>query len=385
MKRKTLLIALLLALLVSGQALAEISFQGRVISSESAVITAPFGGIIDKVMVRAGDTIHVGDPVASLQTTKVYAQMDSIVAGIFGKEGDNTEGIATKYGGIMYLEPLNQFIVTADTEKAYNSGAARFIHLGETVYLSCTKDGSHHGTGIVIKVDDLDEKLNTPYRVEVTSGSFYMGETVGIYRRPNYASTSRLGRGTVRQNAALAVTATGSIRKIFVKEGDRVDRGEELFETVEGTLDGLFPADSTISAGMDGIVASVDTTQGTHVDKSGKIVTIYPRDSMQIEMQVSELDLPDIHEGDPVSIEFEWDVDANHTVRGKISRISRIAVKDTDTTTTKTTSTDSKYSVYVDFEPDDTVRMDMTVMVHLDGTEIDDPAIEDDIDAEEGH
>ena len=78
-------------------------------------------------------------------------------------------------------------------------------------------------------------------------------------------------------------------------------------------------------------------------------------------------------------------MDANHTVRGKISRISRIAVKDTDTTTTKTTSTDSKYSVYVDFEPDDTVRMDMTVMVHLDGTEIDDPAIEDDIDAEEGH
>ena len=385
MKRKTILIALLLALLVTGQALAEISFQGRVISSESAVITAPFGGIIDKVLVRAGDTIHVGDPVASLQTTKVYAQMDSIVAGIFGKEGDNTEGIATKYGGIMYLEPLNQFIVTADTEKAYNSGAARFIHLGETVYLSCTKDGSHHGTGVVIKVDDLDEKLNTPYRVEVTSGSFYMGETVGIYRRPNYASTSRLGRGTVRQNAALAVTATGSIRKIFVKEGDRVDRGEELFETVEGTLDGLFPADSTISAGMDGIVASVDTTQGTHVDKSGKIITIYPRDSMQIEMQVSELDLPDIHEGDPVSIEFEWDVDANHTVRGKISRISRIAVKDTDTTTTKTTSTDSKYSVYVDFEPDDTVRMDMTVMVHLDGTEIDDPAIEDDIDAEEGH
>ena len=69
MKRKTILIALLLALLVTGQALAEISCQGRVISSESAVITAPFGGIIDKVLVRAGDTIHVGDPVASLQTT----------------------------------------------------------------------------------------------------------------------------------------------------------------------------------------------------------------------------------------------------------------------------------------------------------------------------
>lgn len=385
MKRKTILIALLLALLAGGQALAEISFQGKVISGETLVITAPFGGMIDKVNVRVGDTVHVGDTVAALRTTTVYAQMDSVVAGVFGQPGDNAEGIGNRYGGVMYLEPLNQFIVSATTEKAYNSGAARFIHLGETVYLSCTKDGSHRGVGIVTKVDDLNEQGHTPYRVEVISGSFYMGETVGIYRRPNYASTSRLGRGQVKQNAALPVTATGSILRVHVKEGDRVERGEELFDTVEGTLDGLYAVDNHIVCGVDGIVASVDTSQGTHVDKNGKIVSIYPRDALQIEMQVSELDLPDIHEGDPVSIEFEWDVDARHSVRGTIAHISRVGVKDTSDSKT-TANSDSKYSVYVDFEPDDTVSLDMTVIVHLDDANPDaaSQAAGDD-DPEEGH
>ncbi len=354
-----LLIAALAALMPL-QALAEVSFSGKVVSRDSAAVMAPFGGIIDRMSVRAGDTIHVGDPVATLQTTRVYAQMDGVVSGIFAKEGDNTEGIVSRYGGVMFIEPLNHFMVTATTEKAYNSGSARFIHIGEEVYLSCTKDGSHRGVAVVTKVSELDDKGNTPYNLEVISGNFYMGETVNIYRRKNYASTSRLGRGTVKQNAAMAVNGSGSVLKIHVKEGDRVERGELLFETVEGALDGLFAMDNTIVSGMDGIVASVDTGAGTHVDKGGKLITVYPRDSMEIEMLVSELDLPDIHEGDPVTIEFEWDLDARHTTTGTISGVSRIGAKSDEKS-----SGDSKYSVYVSFEPTDEVSMDMSVIVHL--------------------
>ena len=366
-----------LAALVSMQALAEVSFPGKVVSRDSAAVMAPFGGIIDRMAVRAGDTLHVGDPVATLQTTRVYAQMDGVVSGIFAREGDNTEGIVARYGGVLFIEPLNHFMVTATTEKAYNSGSARFIHIGEEVYLSCTKDGSHKGVAVVTKVSDLDDNGNTPYNLEVISGNFYMGETVNIYRRKNYASASRLGRGTVRQNAAMAVTGTGSVLKIHVKEGDRVERGELLFETVEGALDGLFAMDNTIVSGVDGIVASVDTGAGTHVDKGGKLVTVYPRDSMEIEMLVSELDLPDIHEGDPVFIEFEWDLDAKHSLPGTITGISRIGAK-----TDEKSGGDSKYSVYVGFEPTDAVSMDMSVTVHL--TEGADAEAEAEAEAENG-
>ena len=378
----TCLLAALMVLALGAQALAEISFDGKVVSKDTVAIMAPFGGIIDRIPLRAGDALHVGDPVATIQTTKVYALMDGVVGGIFAKEGDDSEGIIARYGGVMYLEPLNHFVVTATTEKAYNSGAARFIHIGEEVYLSCTKDGSHRGVAVVTSVSDLDENGNTPYKLEVISGSFYMGETVGIYRRSNYQSSSRIGRGTVRQNAAMAVTGTGkgSVLKIHVSEGDRVERGELLFETVEGALDGLFAVDNTIVSGMDGIVASVDAGQGTHVDKGGKLVTVFPRDGMQIEMLVSELDLPEIHEGDRVSIEFEWDVDARQTLEGAISGISHIGAKPEENSGAQ----DAKYSVYVDFEPNANVSMDMSVIVHLMDAEGDDlEDAEPEYDAEE--
>ena len=93
MKLTKVLVCLLALILVGAQALASMSFEGKVISGDKQVISAPFGGMIDRIDVRKGDLIHVGDPVATIQTTKVYAEMDGTVSGIFAREGDATEGI----------------------------------------------------------------------------------------------------------------------------------------------------------------------------------------------------------------------------------------------------------------------------------------------------
>lgn len=382
------IISLIAALtLVFGGALAELSFDGSVISGQTLTVMAPFGGIIDEVYLRKGDSVHVGDRVATIQTTKVYAPSDGTIGGIFAREGDDAEGIISRYGGIMYLEPTNRYIVTADTEKAYNSSATRYVHIGEEVFLSCTKDGSHTGTAIVTQVDDLDEDGNTPYQLEVTSGSFYMGETVGIYRKSDFRSSSRIGRGIVHQNSALSISGSGSLLRLHVSEGDQVERGELLFETVEGALDGLYALDNTIISSLNGIVASVEVQQGGKVEKNGNLITVYPLEAMQVEMYVSEMDLPEIHEGDQVSIEFEWDVDATMPLPGTISAISRVAADTGDNTS------ETQYSVYVDFDPVDAVSMDMSVVVHLPdkGDEAEEDVdevneadeVEADIDAEE--
>ena len=258
--------------------------------------------------------------------------------------------------------------MTATTEKAYNSSDTKYIHIGEQVYLSCTKDGTHVGTAVVKGLKEVDEAGNTPYTLEVTSGDFYMGETVGIYRDSRHSANSRIGRGTIQQNAAVAVKGTGSVLKMHVKEGDHVERGEVLFETVDGVLDGLYAVDNTIYSPMDGIVATVDATQGSAVEKGGKIITVFPMDAMQIEIKVSELDLNEIHEGDKVSIEFEWDLDGVRQFDGVVDSISRVG----DDSGDKNTS-DARYSAYVSFTPDDTVRMDMSVNVYtMSGIGIDD-------------
>lgn len=170
MKRFWFLTVLLALAMLCPAALAEVSFEGSVIAGETAAVGAPFGGLVESVALRVGDSVALGDPVATLATTKVYAPEDGTVGGVFAREGDDTEGIVSRYGGVVYIEPTNCYVVSATTEKAYNSSATKYVHIGEKVYLSCTKDGSHTGTAVVTSVSEVDESGNTPYTLEVTGG-----------------------------------------------------------------------------------------------------------------------------------------------------------------------------------------------------------------------
>lgn len=345
-----------LAMFLSAMASAELALDGSVIAGGSEAVRAPFGGIVEEVKIRAGELVNVGDPVASIVTSRVYAPQDGVVGSVCGQEGDSAEGIIKRYGAVLYIEPTNRYIVQASTEKAYNSSKTRYIHIGEKLYLSCTQDGSHRGTAKVSKIEAADEAGVTKYTLEVTGGDFYIGETVGAFRSADYASNSRVGRGTVGQAEAIAVEGAGSILKMHVAPGDAVERGQLLFETVEGTLDGLYAGESTIPSDLNGIVASVDVQNGATVAKDANLVTVYPFEKLQIEAQVNVMDLAAIHEGDSVEIEFDLDPDDVHRYAGKVESISYLASGE---------GSQKYYSAYISFEADAHVRLGMPAIVYL--------------------
>ena len=359
-KKRVLAGACALALGLGGSALAELVLDGSVINGGSEAVRTPFGGIVEEVKLRAGDLVNVGDTVASLVTAKVYAPQDGVVGSVCAQEGDGAEGVIARYGAILYIEPTNRYIIQATTEKAYNSSSTKYVHIGEKVYLSCTQDGSHRGTGRVAKVEAADEAGITKYTVEVTGGEFYIGETVGVFRSADYASSSRVGRGTAAQAAAIAVTGEGSILKMHVSPGDSVERGQLLFETVEGTLDGLYAGESEIPSNVSGIVASVDVQNGASVAKDANLITVYPFEKLQIEAKVNVLDLGLIHEGDSVEIEFDLDPDNMRRYPGKVESISYLSSGE---------GNQKFYSAYISFEADDHVRMGMPAIVYLDGND----------------
>lgn len=361
--KKPFAMLLAAALLLPGAALCETMFSGEVTAGQKQVIAAPYGGIVQDVAVRVGDSVDIGDRIATVATTKVYAMTEGTISGVFANEGDAAADVKERYGALCYIEPINRFTLSASTEKAYNSSENRYIHIGETVYLSCTKDGTHQGRGVITAIDKENEDK---YTVEVTGGEFYMGETVGIFRDPGYASSSRIGRGTIQQNAAIAVKGSGSVLKMHVAVGDQVERGELLFETVDGALDGLYAVDNHIVSGVAGVVASVDVTPGSEVAKGAKLITVYPEGSFQIEVLVSELDLNDIHEGDPVAIEFEWDADGALRLNGKVASISRVNAK---TEEGASSAGAAEYSAYIDFDATDEVRLGMSVIVYTVGAD----------------
>ena len=56
---------------------------------------------------------------------------------------------------------------------------------------------------------------------------------------------------------SFAVKGSGSILKMHVKNGDSVERGELLFETVDGALDGMYSPGSQVVSDVSGIVATL--------------------------------------------------------------------------------------------------------------------------------
>jgi hypothetical protein len=271
---------------------------------------------------------------------------------LFGEEGDQTEGITERYGAVLYIEPVNKYTVSASTEKAYNRSENKFIHIGEQVYMICAADGTHQGTGIVTKIE-ADGK----YTVEVNAGEFMIEETVNIFRKSDYSTSSRIGRGTVAATTPVAVKGSGSILRMCVKNGDQVERGQLLFETVDGTLDGLYSPGADIPATASGIVASVDAGAGAAVEKGGKIATIYPDDALAVEIPVAESDLGSIYVGMPVVVEFSWDPALQTRFDGTVTRISYL-------NTAAEGATEPSYAACVAFTPDEHVRLGMTVLVY---------------------
>ena len=349
--------ALLLALTVllgaaaSAQAELELTYEGTVVAAKSVPLTATFGGRVSGLRLRKGDLVTEGDVIAELTTTKVFAPQEGTVTGVYATAGDFAEAVAERYGAIVYIEPVNRYAIAANSEKAFNASENRYIHLGETVYLSCTTDGTHQGTGIVSALTE------DGYSIEVTGGDFSMKEKVGIFRDPAYKKESRIGTGTVDRVKPIAVKGTGSILKMPVKQGDFVERGEILFETVDGTLDGYYAPDSRIICPVTGIVAAVDAAEGASVNKGDSLIHIYPSDAVQVEFQIPEADLFSLAEGQRVEIELYWDNGEAKPYEGTIASVSHMSEETTGDNAKK------MYKVYVNFEPDARIRLGMTVMI----------------------
>ncbi len=342
----------LLTVFSSAMADYEIAYEGTIVVQDAVPVAAPYGGRIAQLAVRKGDLVQEGSVIAQIAATPVYAPLEGTITGIYAAEGDSADVISDRYGAVMYIEPLHKYKITASTDRAYNSIETKYIHLGETVYLSCNADKTRFGAGIVTALSD------SSYTVEVTEGEFYINEKVGIYRQSDYAKETCVGRGTVGRISPVAVKESGSILKIHVSNGDFVKRGELLYETVSGDLDGLCAPQGSITAPFAGIVASVDTSAGSNVNKNDTLLTIYPTSAMQICFNLSESDLNRLSVGDPVTVEFDRTNEDTARTTGTIASISHIGESESEE------SGNIVYQTYVDFKPIGDIRLGMNVTLY---------------------
>jgi multidrug efflux pump subunit AcrA (membrane-fusion protein) len=219
--------------------------------------------------------------------------------------------------------------------------------MGETVYIKSTSNSKHVGLGLITGID------GRKYTVEVQSGNLELDESVSLYRNSDYGSSSRIGKGGTSRINPVAVTGSGSVLSIAAKEGSHVKRGDLLFETVSGDLDGLIPAKPGITAQKDGVIADILVSPGQTVSRGQAMATLHAAKSMQILAAVSETDVGNLKAGQKVSIEFESLNDKQYS--GTIASISAIG---------NTSSDETEFTVYIDFAPDDFIREGLTATVY---------------------
>lgn len=385
-KRGAALVMALFLATVGGAtaAQAEAEFDGEVVASETQVISVPCSGQLESIEVQEGQWVSEGEAVAEMKVNKVFATTDGTVRGIFYQVGDSLEsgagasgqtasgaenadsadGLQSAEGAVMYIAPVSRYTVNATIDDAYNRAANKYVRIGETVYMKCVKDGSHRAVGTIVAVD------GSGYTVETTGGELYMEETVYIYRDSDYSSSSRIGSGTVTRTQEVAVQGTGTLLKLYVEDGEEVERGQLLFETIEGSSEGQIS--STVYAHTSGAVASIEAQAGDSVQQGSALVKLYPASGYQVKISVPEDMLSEISQGDQVEIRFNWDEDESKVYSGTVESISYVSESQTEeqsntgqngTTSQTQTSSEASYSAYIQFEADESVRLGMSVLV----------------------
>ena len=368
MKRKMAALMMILCLAASAAVAETISFSGTVEASETVEVYSPIGGIAEVVPVKAGDSVTADSVIARIKTTKVYAPEDGTVTSVFGQPGDDAETVATDYGAVLYLEGETVFTVTGSSSKAYDAKDNYLVHSGETLYLTSRNHTKDKGVGTVTAVTESD------YTIRVTSGDFYVGDKVYIFRTENNTNASRIGQGTIARVAPIAVSGTGTIVSYAVQPGDQVKRGQLLFETVTGGYDNLKATGTEIKAGVDGVISTLNVEQGAAVTEDTVIAVIYPKNAVRVSANVAEGDLKDLQIGQKVKVELDWNQDQGVSYEGTVEMISQLGTVGEESTT---------FPVYVSFVPDENTRFSMTALVSTPEGENEDSMEADEAEEEE--
>lgn len=304
---KKIMTGALAALLCTAPALAEV-YSGTTVAGSSVNVTASSSAQVEWSNACIGGTVSEGDVLFTLRTTKVFASQDGVIARIQAKEGQEISG------DVLEVQPVSRYDIYCTVSEAYASTATMLIHSGETLYLRCTVNGTHQGTATVTTID------GETYMAEATGGEFYNGETVYLYRDPDYDYSTLVGIGTVLAAEAESYKSNGQLVQLHVEEGEYVERGELLYETIEGDS-------AEITAPTGGIITQCLVETGNRIEDGQSVCTIALPEDILVEIQLDAQAAAGLHVGNSVALTYACDAEET-LVPGEIVEISQLGEND---------------------------------------------------------
>jgi len=346
MKRTICLLLTALMLCASAVSLAEtLILEGQVVAARSTTVFAPIGGAVKAVEATVGDRVEAADVLFELRTEVVRAEQSGRVA-VFGQAGDTTAAIAAKYGAVVMLEQDSAYTISASTGRSYDRNENKLIHPGEAVYLRSVGENKTNGKGLVTGV------TGSEYTVLVTDGEYDLNESINIYRSKDRTTDSRIGQGSLRRANPIAYTGSGAVVRYLVQNGDHVEKGQALFETLTGVFAPEDAVTPQVLAGETGVLAALNVSGGSTVSQFMPVAEIYPDSAMRVKVSVSENDLNSLAVGDRVQVEMDaW---PDELLGGTVEKIGMLS---------EGAAADAMYAVYITLDDIQGVRYGMHATV----------------------
>lgn len=350
MKHGRLITLILVCICLATNVQAEtITLEGRVEGKETLPFFVPFEGRIENVYIHPGDRISGGETLLSVATSKVYAPMAGTVSGLRAAPGDALQDI------VLTIEPEHSLAANCSFAKAYKSNATQQVKQGEWVYLRSTSGDSPRrtGTGCIV------QETNEGYTVQVTGGNLLVSDSVQVYRQDDYQYASCVGSGQVFFAERCRVSGNGTLLAMHVKDGQKVDKGDLLYETIIWDSGSQQDLSASLSAPEDCVIVKVDVSIGQHAtvgQQAGELIRI---SDLCVKVAATEEELACMPLGQEVSISLLAFPELNYS--GTVESISYLPLDPSARV--------MQYEVIIRFSADQNIRLKMGAVVEIERAE----------------
>ena len=343
-KSYTALLAALTAALALSTAAAEgVKIDGRIEAAETKTLLAPYSGIVGDFSVREGDRVQAGENLFPIKAQKIYADFDGTVTGLFAQPGDSAASVQDRYGALCYMERDTLYTADCNNAGADTDNENKIVHPGEPVFIRSTSNNNRQGEARVTTVNGKD------FQIEVLSErDMRLYENVKVYRDERFTNSSCIGTGKLHRVDPVPVTAEGHVLAVHVEEGQKVQRGDLLFEIVPDALDDMQGGSGFVSMPEEGILLSISAASGTQTAKDAPLASYCPADALRLICSVDEDDLSLFAVGEELTVTL--DAQREEPVRGEVVKIADAGAEQ---------GAQSKFDVTIELEEEAPIRIGM--------------------------
>lgn len=315
-------------------------------------------GKIESILVEAGDTVQEGDVLVRLSSSDiesniktyeknlftaqvelsnvrdtgsdyyVYAPSAGTLKQILCDEDDDVASIMKQYGYLAIISRDDKMRIEfePEVEQSFEIGDRVSVWIDTLEVMGIVEQTVGLGSGIAVTIPDDDYEIGREVLITTIQGT-------------------RLGTGTLRINMPVPITAIGgTVDTVYYEEGESVGSGSKLFyttgrlpssdlqsallsyEEARTALDNEKEKQDNliIRAPIDGVVTSVNTSEGVRLEESTSLVTLQSATLFQVKATVDELDIVNVEAGQTVQVEI--DAYDGELFTGTVSRISGVGV-----------------------------------------------------------